>query len=383
MPKNSIAELLARKGLVVFQFIVSLVLIIAVMVIYNQMEYVQSKNLGYDKSNIIYFDKDGTISQNPETFITELKKLPGIVNASAMQQTVVQASAGNGASTYGISWPGKTEKQLIDFVVRAVDYDMIETLGINFKEGRSFSKSFGGDSTNLVFNEAAIRVMGLKNPIGTPIKMWGQDMSIIGVVKDFHFSSLHEPIAPMVFIYRPSNTSTVMAKMQQGKIKETLSSVENLYKKFNPGYLFKYNFLDDAYQAQYVSEQRVSILSRCFAALAILISCLGLFGLATFNAEVKTKEIGIRKVLGASFTNVVFLLSKDFFKLVLLAVIISFPLAWWATNSWLNGFAYKVKPGIPVFLAAFAAIVLITLITTSFQAIKTAIANPVKSLRSE
>lgn len=382
-PKNSIAELLARKGLVVFQFIVSLVLIIAVMVIYNQMEYVQSKNLGYDKSNIIYFDKDGTISQNPETFITELKKLPGIVNASAMQQTVVQASAGNGASTYGISWPGKTEKQLIDFVVRAVDYDMIETLGINFKEGRSFSKSFGGDSTNLVFNEAAIRVMGLKNPIGTPIKMWGQDMSIIGVVKDFHFSSLHEPIAPMVFIYRPSNTSTVMAKMQQGKIKETLSSVENLYKKFNPGYLFKYNFLDDAYQAQYVSEQRVSILSRCFAALAILISCLGLFGLATFNAEVKTKEIGIRKVLGASFTNVVFLLSKDFFKLVLLAVIISFPLAWWATNSWLNGFAYKVKPGIPVFLAAFAAIVLITLITTSFQAIKTAIANPVKSLRSE
>lgn len=382
-PKNSVGELLARKGLVVFQFMVSLVLIVSVMIIYRQMKYVQSKNLGYDKSNIIYFDKEGAISQNPETFITELKKLPGIVNASAMQQSVVQAGPGNGASTYGISWPGKPNGLMIDFIVRAVDYDMIETLGITFKKGRSFSKAFGADSTNLIFNEAAIKVMGLKSAIGTPIKMWDQDMSIIGVVKDFHLSSLHEPIAPMVFMYRPSNTSTIMAKMDREKVKETVSALESFYNKFNPGYPFEYKFLDDAYQAQYVSEQRVSVLSRYFAGLAILISCLGLFGLAAFNAEARTKEISIRKVLGASISNVMFLLSKDFFKLVIIAVVIAFPLAWWAMNTWLSSFAFKIDIGISVFVVAFAAIVLITLLTVSFQAIKAAIANPVKSLRTE
>jgi ABC-type antimicrobial peptide transport system permease subunit len=382
-PKNSVGELLARKGLVVFQFMVSLVLIVSVMIIYRQMEYVQSKNLGYDKSNIIYFDKEGAITQNREAFLAELKKLPGIVNASAIQQNIVHAGPGNGASTYGIRWPGKSDKVLIDFVVRAVDYDMIETLGIPLKEGRSFSKEFGSDSTKVVFNEAAIKVMGLKDAIGTPINLWGKDMSIIGVVKDFHLSSLHQQIEPMVFIYKPSNTATIMAKIETGKVKETLSALESFYKKFNPGYPFEYKFLDDAYQAQYVSEQRVSILSRYFAGLAVLISCLGLFGLAAFNAEMRTKEIGIRKVLGASLSNVMFLLSKDFFKLIILAVVLAFPLAWLAMNSWLSGFAYKIQIEASYFVVAFGSILLITLFTVSFHAIKTAIANPVKSLRTE
>ncbi|MGV8878067.1 MAG: ABC transporter permease [Sphingobacteriaceae bacterium] len=382
-PQNAVSELLARKGLVVFQFLVSLVLIVSVMVIYKQMEYVQSKNLGYDKSNIIYFDKEGAVTKNSESFIAALKKLPDIINASAIQQNVVQSGLGNGSSTYGISWPGKPNGTLIDFVVRAVDYDMIETLGIKFKEGRSFSKTFGSDSIGLIFNEAAIKVMGLKKPIGTPIKMWDQNMSIIGVVKDFHMTSLHQAIAPMVFMYQPRNTSMIMAKLAPGREKETIARVESFYKKFNPGYVFEYKFLDDTYQTQYIAEQRVSILSRYFAGLAILISCLGLFGLAAFNAEVRTKEIGIRKVLGASVSNLMFLLSKDFFKLVILAVVIAFPLSWWAMKSWLSGFVYKIDIGVNVFLTAFAAIVLITILTVSFHAIKAAITNPVKSLRSE
>ena len=382
-PKNALGELLARKGLVVFQFMVSLILIISVLIIYRQLDYVQSKNLGYNRANMIYFDKEGTISQKPDTFIAELKKLPGVINTSAIQQNVVRAGAGNGASTYGINWPGKRDDQRIDFVVRAVDYEMIETLGITLKEGRSFSKEYGGDSSNLVFNEAAIKIMGLKNPIGTPINMWEQDMNIIGVVKDFHLSSLHEAIAPMVFMYKPASTATIMAKIEPGKIKETLGSIENLYKKFNPGYLFEYKFLDDAYQAQYVSEQRVSLLSTYFAGLAILISCLGLFGLAAFNAEVRTKEIGIRKVLGASVSNLMYLLSKDFFKLVILATLIAFPLAWWAMNTWLNSFAFKIEISASVFVTAFAAVLIITLLTVSFQAVKAAIANPVNSLRTE
>jgi predicted permease len=380
-PKNSVSEMLARQGLVVFQFMVSLVLIIAVLVVYKQMRYVQSKNLGYNKDNIVQFDKSGTISEKPEAFLAELKKVPGVVNASAIQQAIMQK--GNGASTYGIEWPGKTPKDLIDFAVRAVDYDLIETLGIKVKEGRTFDRSFGADSVSLIFNEDAIRVMGLKNPVGTRIKMWGQDMNIIGVVKDFHISSLHEPISPMVFIYRPSNTSMIMAKMTAGKERETLAGIEDLYRKFNPGYVFDYKFLDDQYQEQYVSEQRVAVLSRYFASLAILISCLGLFGLAAFNAEMRTKEIGIRKVLGASVANVIILLSKDFFKLVIIAVAIAFPLGWWAMNKWLNNFAYKISIGASVFVAAFVAIVVITLISVSSQAIKAAIGNPVKSLRTE
>jgi len=379
--KNSVGELLARKGLVVFQFMVSLVLIVAVAVVYQQLDYIQSKNLGYSKDNVIQFDKEGMVAQNTNGFLAELKKLPGIVNASAISQSTVQT--GNNGSTYGIEWPGKSPKDLTNFVVRNVDYDLMETLGIQAKQGRTFSEKFGADSSKLIFNETAIQLMGLKTPVGTKVKMWGQDMEIIGVVKDFHIASLYEPIAPMVFRYEPSRTSMIMAKIAAGKESEALGRLENFYKSYNPGYVLDYKFLDNAYQAQYVSEQRVSTLSKYFAGLAILISCLGLFGLAAFNAETRTKEIGIRKVLGASAANLMYLLSKDFLKLVMIAVLIAFPLAWWAMNSWLNGFAYKIHIGAAVFIMAFAVIVLLTFITVSFQAIKAAVANPVKSLRTE
>ena len=380
--KNSVGELLARKGLVVFQFMVSLVLIVAVMVIYRQVDFIQSKNLGYNRDNVIQFDKEGAVAQNTQTFLQQLKQVEGVANASAISQSAVQSGNSN-ASTYGIEWPGKTDKDLIDFVVRNVDYDMIETLGIHVKEGRSFSKQFGADSTKLIFNEAAIKVMGLKNPVGTKVKMWLQDMEIIGIVNDFHISSLHEAIAPMVFRYDPSRTTMIMAKIEAGKEKETISRLESFYKKYNPGYVFDFKFLDNAYQAQYVSEQRISNLSTYFAGLAILISCLGLFGLAAFNAEVRTKEIGIRKVLGASVTSMIYMLSKDFFKLVMIAVLVAFPLAWWAMKSWLNDFAYKIDIGAAVFVIAFTAVLVLTILTVSFQAIKAALANPVKSLRTE
>jgi len=317
--RNSMGELLARKGLVVFQFVVSLVLIIAVLVIHQQVDYVQSKHLGYNKDNVISFDKEGAIGQNTEAFMMELRRTPGVEGASGVQQSIVQAKGSLGASTYGIDWPGKTEKDIVDFMVRAVDYDFLETMGIQVKEGRSFSQEFGDEKTKLIFNEAAIKAMGLKTPVGTNLKMWGEDRQVIGVVKDFHVTSLHEKIEPMVFYYSQKNSSVIVARLENGKEKQALQKVEALYKKFNPGHVFNYTFLDDSYQAQYVSEQRISMLSQYFAGLAILISCLGLFGLAAFNAEVRTKEIGIRKVLGASVENVVLLLSKDFLRLILLA----------------------------------------------------------------
>jgi hypothetical protein len=381
--KNSFSELLARKGLVVFQFVISMVLIVGVLVIYQQVKYAQSKNLGYTKDNVVAFEKEGPIVKNAETFLDLVRREPGIEGASAIQQGIMQPRGTIGASTYGIEWPGKTQNDLVDFVIRAVDYDLLETLGIQVKEGRSFSPQFGAENKNVIFNEAAIRAMGLKNPVNTKVKVWGEDRTIIGVVKDFHISSLHEKIEPMVFQFAPKNTSTILARIERGKEQETVQRLEALYKKFNPGYVFNYTFLDDTYQAQYVSEQRVSLLSQFFAGLAILISCLGLFGLATFNAEIRTKEIGIRKVLGASVENVVLLLSKDFLRLILIAILVAFPLAWWAMNVWLNGFAYHISISPWLFVIAGAAIVVIALATLSYQSIKTAIMNPVKSLRSE
>ena len=380
-PKNSVSELFARKGLVVFQFSVSLVLIISVMVVYRQMDYVQSKNLGYNKASTISFDKAGAINQNTEVFLSELKNIPGVVNASAIQQKLAQE--GNGSSTYDIHWPGKPDKLSVDIAVRAVDYDMIETLGIQVKEGRSFSRAFGADSNKLSLNEAAVKVMGLKKPLGTPLRMWGMDMTVAGVVRDFHISSLHEPIVPLVFMYRPSNTAVILARIAPGKERATVAKIETLFKKFNPDNVFEYSFLDDEYQAQYVSEKRISVISRYFAGLGILIMCLGLFGLAAFNAEVRTKEIGIRKVLGASVSGVVLLLSKDFFKLVFIAVLVSFPLAWFVMNKWLAGFVYKITMGPELFIIALVAIILITLVTISYQSIKAAIVSPAKSLKSE
>jgi ABC-type antimicrobial peptide transport system permease subunit len=379
--KNSWGELLARKGLVVFQFTISLVLIVSVIVVYKQVDFVQSANPGYNKDNVIYFDKEGTTNKNTQAFLAELKQIPGVVNASSIQENIIYE--GGGSSTYGLQWPGKADKDKVDFVVRAVDFDMLETLGIQVKEGRSFSRSFGAEDKSVVFNETAIKIMNLKNPIGTTIKMWGKELTIVGVVKDFHISSFHEKIFPLLFYYDPENTYSVMAKIEAGKEKQTLSSIESFYKKYNPGYAFQYKFMDNMYQAQYVSEQRVSSLSGYFAGLAILISCLGLFGLAAFNAEIRTKEIGVRKVLGASVSSVTVLLSKDFFKLIIIAALIAFPLAWWVMNEWLNGFAYKIDIGAGVFIIAFVAIVLLTILTVGFQAIKAAIANPVKSLRTE
>jgi ABC-type antimicrobial peptide transport system permease subunit len=379
--KKSVPELLARKGLVVFQFMLSLVLIVGVMVIVKQVKYVQSKNIGYDKSNVIHFNKEGKLNDNAASFIAELKKIPGVINASSVQHNVMQK--GNGSSTYGINWPGKSPQVMIDFAIRRADYDLIETLGMQIVKGRPFSKAYGAENNGVIFNETAIKVMGLKDPIGTKVNIWGEDKTIIGVLKDFHISSLHEPISPVVFTLDPSRTSTFMVKIAGRKEREIIGKIEDVYKKFNPGYLFEFRFLDELYQSQYVSEQRVSVLSKYFAALAIIISCLGLFGLATFNAELRTKEIGIRKVLGASVSNVLVMLSKDFIVLIIIAMMIGFPISWIAMNAWLDGFAYRVKISADVYIIAGVAIILLTMVTVSYQSMRTALTSPVKSLRSE
>jgi putative ABC transport system permease protein len=286
-------------------------------------------------------------------------------------------------STSGLEWEAKDPKTVINFGNIGVNYDLIETMGIQIAEGRSFSRQLSSDSSEIILNEAAINAMGIKNPVGKTIKMWGVDRKIVGIVKNFHFESIHENIKPFALRLEPMLTHRIIAKIKAGTEKETLDRLQRLYKEINPGFSFNYKFMDQDYQALYVGENRVATLSKYFAGLAIIISCLGLFGLAAFTAQKKQKEIGIRKVVGASVSNIAAMLSKDFLKLVLIAILVAFPLSWWAMNQWLNNFAYRIDIGAGVFFIAGASIIFITLLTISFQAIKAAIANPVKSLRTE
>ncbi len=378
---TAIGELWARKGLVVFQFALSVIFIVSVLVVYKQIEYVQSQNLGYNKDNILYFPREGKIWQEEalESFIAGIGAIPGVVSSSSISHTMT----GHNSGTYGVVWEGKAEDDATEFEVFTVNYDMMETLGIEMREGRTFSKEFGADSSKIIFNEAAIEFMGLKDPIGKTVKLWGDEMQIIGVAKDFHFESLHEKVKPVFFRLAPGDTYLVMSKLAAGAEAETIGRIKDYYQKVNPGFIFEYKFLDNEYQAQYVAEQRVAVLSRYFAGLAILISCLGLFGLAAFTAERRLKEIGIRKVLGSSEFGIVYLLSGDFTKMVVLAICIACPASYILLKMWLSDFAYKIDLTAWYFVGAGFIALLTAWITVGVQAIKAARVNPVKCLKDE
>jgi len=379
--QSSFAEAFSRKGLVVFQFTLSALLIVSVLVIYQQIQFIQKSNPGYNKDNIIRFTAEGSILKTEDAFVAALKKIPGVVNASYTWHEMIGRNYGD----YGLSWEGKDPNEA-DYVEGfGGGYDFIETMGMQMVAGRSFSKNYGDEYPKIILNEAAVKLTHLKDPVGKTIKYNDQPRQIIGIVKDFHFESLHEPVKPcFISLEGQGNVwDKIMIRIKGGQQPETISAIQHLYESFNPGFPFDYNFLDEAYQEQYLTETRVGVLSKYFAGLAILISCLGLFGLAAFTAQKRRKEIGIRKVVGASVSNVVMMLSKDFLKLVIISVLIAFPLAWWEMNTWLQSFAYRINIGADVFLMAGASIILVTLLTISFQSIKAAVANPVVALRSE
>ncbi len=376
---TSVGQLWARKGLVVFQFAMSVILIVSVVVVYQQVNYVQSKNLGYSKDNVIHFDMEGRVMENQDAFLSEVKNTPGVVNASSTQAIMV----GTQNSTQGVQWEGKNPDDNVRFEVVTVNYDLVETLGMELLAGRSFSRDFGTNSENLLFNETAIKVMGLDDPVGKSVKFWGKDMKIAGVVKDFHFESLHQKVNPLIMRFDPSQTMKVMVKIEAGKEKETLARLEDLYNEFNPGYSLEYAFLDQDYQAQYVAEQRVSTLSKYFAGFAVLISCLGLFGLASFTAERRLKEIGVRKILGSSVWNIVLMLTSDFTKMVGAAILIALPISFYLTSNWLQDFAYAIDLTVWYFLGAGLVALIIAWVTVGIQTFRAARVNPADCLRYE
>jgi ABC-type antimicrobial peptide transport system permease subunit len=371
---NPVAEKITRKGLVIFQFSLSIIFIVSVIVLYKQIGYIANKNLGFDKNNVLYFESDPRTS---EAYLNEIQKIPSVESASSMIGHLIgDLYVANGR----IAWSGG----VISARSFGVNYGMLETLGMKMKEGRSFSRSFHSDSSQksqIIINEAAVDAMGLKNPVGTIIKGNNYNTEIIGVVKNFNFQSLHEKIEPMKFYLTPG--ATIVVKIKQGKEHEALNNLEDLYKTFNPGGIFSYKFLDRDFAALYTSERLVSVLSGYFAALSILISCFGLFGLAAFTAEMRIKEIGIRKVLGSSVSGIVGLLSGEFMKMIVVAICIALPLSYLIVKKWLEGFAYHISLHWWYFAGAGIVTIMIALLTVSFQSVKAALANPVHALRAE
>lgn len=374
---SSVGEVWARKGLVTFQFTLSIILIVSVLVVYKQVDFVQRHNLGYDKDNVIYFDVEGRVKGNHETFLSEIKKIPGIQNATSSTHDMT----GHNWSA-GIGWEGKGPDENVQAQIMAVNADFLETLGMEMKEGRFFSRDFRSDSAKIIFNEAAIKAMGLKDPIGKK----AQNSEILGVVKDFHFESFHVDVQPQLFIlhrgkFAPPNY--IMARIQRGREAETLERLDKFYKSYNLGFPFEYKFLDEDYQRQYISEQRVSTLSRYFAGLAIVISCLGLFGLAAFTAQRRLKEIGIRKILGSTDFGIVRLLSGDFTKIVLAAITVALPVSYLIARKWLDEFAYRIDLEWWFFVGSGVLALLIAWFTVGLQTIRAARVNPTQCIKDE
>lgn len=375
--RTAFGEVMTRKGLVVFQFVLSVSFIVAVLIIYKQMEYIQHRNLGYNRSHLVHFEVPTEHIEKMVSFLDLVKNQSGVQTASSYYHNFT----GNHGGMGGMEWPGKTGNTDVNFSNLEVGYGYLEVMGVQLKEGRYFSTDSRADK-EIIFNETAIRDMGIKDPIGKTVRFWDMEKVIVGIAKDFNYESLYQTVKPAFFQSYPVMPNFVV-KIAPGRDEATISQLKKLYEQQFQGLTFDYKYIDEDYQALYASEKRVSDLSRYFGGLTILISCLGLFGLAAFTAHRRRKEIGIRKAIGASAGNIVTLLSADYLKLIGMAIIIAFPLAGWLMYQWLQTFAYRIQVGTDVYCIAGVATLLITFTTIGYQSIKAALTNPVKSLQTE
>ncbi|HTF28272.1 MAG TPA: FtsX-like permease family protein, partial [Flavitalea sp.] len=376
-----------RKVLVVTQFSISIVLIISTAVVFQQLNYIQKANLGYQKEHVISMNIDPALNNSYESFRQQLLQLPGIeaVGRSSRSPTGRLLDSQGAGTVEGDS----TAPTASDIKYVMADHQFIPTYKIKMIAGRNFSKDFGTDSSSYILNETAARNMGWRNPaeaVGKTMSYGGKRGPVIGVMHDFHFESMHQKIVPLLLCTandRPGLYGDLSIRISGKNIGQTLAYLEKTYKKFVPETPFQFNFLDERFQMLYDSETRQGSIFAVFSGIAIFIACLGLFGLSAFAITQRMKEIGVRKVLGASVSSIVQLLSKDFLKLVGVAALIAFPVAWYAMYNWLEDFAYRVTIAWWIFLLAGIIAALIAVVTISLQAIKAALANPVKSLRSE
>jgi putative ABC transport system permease protein len=377
-----------RNGLVIFQFLISIILIVGTLVISRQMEFMQNKSLGFDKEQVLLIERAFALQNNNQAFLEEVRLFPGVVSAAGSF-----AMLGRQGDFFGAQFQAEGSSEILTTKSTAIDDEFAETIGFEMAEGKNYSKETN-DSLSIILNETAVKTLGLTDPIGRKLNQVQrrQDTTVIvpytviGVIKDFNFQSLRDPITPLTIQSNESfggGFGIIYVRVKANEMKKVIQQVEAKWKQLVPDQPIKYSFLDQNLSTNYESEQRAGNLFGIFSALAIVIACVGLFGLAAYTASLRTKEIGIRKVLGASVTAVVFLLSKDFTRLILVAFLLAVPISWYVMNNWLSGFAYRVSLDAGVFLLAGFLSVAIAWITVSYQSIKAAIANPVNSLRSE
>jgi ABC-type antimicrobial peptide transport system permease subunit len=371
---------LFRNALVVTQFVVSIVLLIGTVVIYNQLQFIKSRNPGFEKSNLLYMSMTGDIWNKQELLKTTLEKNQLTSNFAIVSELPVNIDAG----TNDVVWDGKDPNSQVIFPFLSVSENFIDVFQIQLLKGRSFSTQFVADSTNYVINEAAMKAMGLnsENALQQPLALNGRKGTIIGVVKDFNFKPVHTAIEPLILELNKWG-GHVIVRAAPGKSQETIQAMENIHQQLNPNFTLTYNFLDQDMANQYVGEQRIGKIFNLFTVLAILISCLGLYGLSAFMAQQRTKEIGVRKVLGASVANILYLLSGSFTRLILIASLLALPIAWITLNKWLESFAYHITISWVIFILAPLAALLIAWITVGYESAKAGLSNPVKNLRSE
>jgi putative ABC transport system permease protein len=378
--KLKLNAVLFRKGLIVFQFTLSILLTVLTIVVGMQVKYIRNKNIGFKRDNLLYIPIEGNLEKNYAVFREEAQKLNGVKLIS--QMTSAPTSIDSWSTSVG--WTGKGPDEKPPFAQIAVGRGFVETIGGEMLAGRDFSQNYSEDSAAFIVNETALKRIGYREPINSPLTFGNVKGSIIGVVRDFHFRTLHEPMRPLVIrLSKRLSYGNIIVRTEAGKTAIALRGLEKLCKELNPNFPFTYQFADEAYGRLYVSETIVGILSKYFSALAIVISCMGLLGLIIFTAEQRTKEIGVRKVLGASVSSIVRLMSKDIALLIVIAFCIATPLAHWISNSWLQSFEYRVSVSWTIFAIAGIATFLVTLCTIGVQVIKSAISNPVRCLRSE
>ena len=382
-----------RNGMVVFQFATSILLIVGTITVNRQLSYIQNKRIGLDRSQIIIVKDGYALRPNPEVFKTEALKISSIERGTMTGHLPI-----DGPDSYrntNATWREGQEpspENMVNLQTWAIDEDYIPTFSMNIIEGRNFSKAFPSDADGIIINQAAAKIFNFDGgPVGKKINSFmGQDatkddtrtFTIIGVVEDFHFASMKVNVGPLAFTYAKSD-GAFSFKFQANKAKETIEALEETWRRIGPSQPFNYSFLDEEFGKMYVAEQRLGKIFEVFSTLAIMIACIGLFALTAFTAEQRTKEIGIRKVLGASVAGIVVLLSREFGKLIAIAFVIALPVAWYGVDWWLTSYSYKTDVGAGVYLLAGGIIAFIAIVTMSFQSIKAALANPVKSLRSE
>jgi putative ABC transport system permease protein len=372
-----------RSGLVVFQFFISVCLITGTIVVYEQMHFIQNKKIGYDKDQLLVLNNTWALGKNETVFKNQLLNDPRVINATISGYK----PAGSSFYNNSLAWPEGRDNELMRTLEYKIDEQYIPTLGMEMVTGRNFSTAMPTDSQAMIINETAAKAFGWGNDaVGKRVVRENSDRghvpyTVIGVVKDFHFRSLHEAITPLLMVLKPE--TGLIVKIKTKDIAGLLGSMKQQWAAFNTEEPFSYTFMDELYNKTYLAEQKTGHTLNIFAALTILVACMGLFGLATYTAEQRTKEIGIRKVLGATAVQINFMLSKQFIKLVLIACILAFPLSYWAMHQWLQDFAYRIHLNGWIFMAAACISVLVALLTISFKSIKAALANPVAALRSE